>query len=71
MYEASPEGYFSLVDIGATYDGPPATWYEPISRWLQSWMMRGGEVIALNSGSFPAFPPSPDGNSFPTPTYAL
>jgi hypothetical protein len=56
VYEVSPEGYFSLVDIGASYNGPPATWLEPVSRWLQSWMMRGGEVIAVNSGAFPGVP---------------
>src|SRR5882757_3123750 len=34
VFEVSDEGYFSLVDIGASYDGPPATWYDPISKWL-------------------------------------
>lgn len=68
VYEVSSEGYFSLVDIGASYEGPPSTWYEPISRWLPSPMLRGGEVIALNSGTFPGVPaigrwqPLPDPN---------
>ena len=53
VYEASPDGYFSLVDIGASYDGAPATWFDPISTWLQSSMIRSGEVIALDSGSLP------------------
>ncbi len=56
VYEASPEGYFSLVDIGASYDGPPATWYDPISTWLRSLMLRAGEVIALDSGTFSGVP---------------
>jgi hypothetical protein len=56
VYEVSPEGYFSLVDIGASYDGPPSTWLDPVSRWLQSWMMRGGEVIAVNAGTFRGVP---------------
>jgi hypothetical protein len=28
VYEASSEGYFSLADIGARYDGPPQTWFD-------------------------------------------
>ena len=56
VYEASPEGYFSLVDIGASYNGPPAAWFDPISTWLHSSMMRSGEVIALDSGPLPAVP---------------
>ena len=56
VYEVSPEGYFSLVDIGASYDGSPATWYDPIAKWMDSWMLRAGEVIALNSGTFPHVP---------------
>ena len=74
VYEASPEGYFSLVDIGASYDGPPATWYDPIATWLPSSMLRAGEVIALNSGPLPGVPAItrwqavPDPNSqFTTP----
>jgi hypothetical protein len=27
VYEVSTEGYFGPVDIAATYDGPPATWF--------------------------------------------
>ncbi|MGB6564305.1 MAG: hypothetical protein WBE69_17035 [Candidatus Binataceae bacterium] len=56
VYETSIEGYFGLVDIGASYDGPPATWFDPISRWLPSWMLRAGEVVAVNSGIFPGVP---------------
>ncbi len=56
VYEVSPEGYFGLVDIGASYEAPPSLWYEPISRWLPSWMLRAGEVIAVNSGTFPGVP---------------
>jgi uncharacterized membrane protein len=68
VYEVSTEGYFGLVDLGASYQGPPSTWYEPISKWLPSWMLRAGEVIAVNSGTFPDVPaigrwdPLPDPN---------
>ena len=56
VYEVSSEGYFSLVDIGASYDGAPATWFDPIAKWMRSWMLRAGEVVALNSGTFPNVP---------------
>src|SRR5207244_7705763 len=49
VYEASPEGYFSLVDIGASYDAPRSTWFNLVTRWLNSWMLRGGELIALDT----------------------
>ena len=68
VYEASPNGYFSLVDIGATYDGPPATWLDPISRWLQSRMIRDGEVIALNEGPLPGVPGISRWQQLPDPT---
>jgi uncharacterized membrane protein len=56
VYEASTEGYFSLIDIGASYLGPRATWFDPISTWLRSSMIRSGEVIALDSGALPGVP---------------
>jgi hypothetical protein len=67
VYEASPEGYFSLVDIGASYDGPPATWYDPISTWLPSSMLRAGEVIALDSGPLPRVPAITRWQALPDP----
>ena len=51
VYEASSQGYFSLVDVGARYEGDMATWYEPVSSWLRSPMFHAGEVIALDSSS--------------------
>ena len=48
VYEASPEGYFGLVDIAASYDGSKATWYDPILNWLHSPMMHAGEEVALD-----------------------
>ncbi len=47
VYEASPEGYFSLVDIGARFEGGPATWFDPVSSWMRSPMLGAGEVLAL------------------------
>ncbi len=48
VYEASHDGYFSLADVGAWYDGPSATDFDPDSRWLQSPMMQQGVVVALD-----------------------
>ncbi|HZZ09045.1 MAG TPA: hypothetical protein VFE43_10910 [Candidatus Binataceae bacterium] len=48
VYETSPEGYFGIVDIAARYDGPAATWFDPVSAWLRSALPRVGEVIALD-----------------------
>jgi hypothetical protein len=48
VYEASPEGYFSLVDMGARYDGPLALALNPDAGWLRSPMLRGGAMVALD-----------------------
>jgi hypothetical protein len=48
VYETSPEGYFGVVDITARYNGPAATWFDPVSAWLRSALPRVGEVIALD-----------------------
>ncbi|HKD66408.1 MAG TPA: hypothetical protein VKB84_06170 [Candidatus Binataceae bacterium] len=48
VYEASPEGYFSLVDIGARYDGPVALALNPDADWLRSPMLRAGAMVALD-----------------------
>ena len=71
VYEVSTEGYFGLVDLGASYDGPPSTWYEPISKWLPSWMLRAGEVIAVNSGTFPGVPAIGRWQPMPAPNIAF
>lgn len=55
VYEASPEGYFSLVDVGASYDGPLATAFDPNSGWLKSPMMQAGVVVTLDR-SLPEIP---------------
>lgn len=71
VYEVSSEGYFSLVDIAASYDGPPATWFDPIAKWLPSVMLRAGEVIALNSGTFPQVPAITRWQPIPNPNIQL
>jgi uncharacterized membrane protein len=48
VYEDSPEGYFSLVDIGGCYDGPLATAFDTNSQWLNSSLMSAGIVLALD-----------------------
>ncbi|MFH1176816.1 MAG: 6-pyruvoyl-tetrahydropterin synthase-related protein, partial [Acidobacteriota bacterium] len=55
VYEASPEGYFGLVDVGARYTGPPATTHDPSSAWLAGPLPAHGVVAALESGG-PALP---------------
>ncbi|HEU0108335.1 MAG TPA: 6-pyruvoyl-tetrahydropterin synthase-related protein, partial [Vicinamibacteria bacterium] len=47
VYEASDEGYFGLVDVGARYVGPRSTFYEPSASWLQSPLLRADTVVAL------------------------
>ena len=47
VYEASSEGYFGLVDIGARYDGPLTTVLNRDWRWMQDTAMRAGAMIAL------------------------
>jgi hypothetical protein len=47
VYECSPEGYFGLVDIGAQYSGPRATWSEPNAAWLQGPWAGDAVVVAL------------------------
>jgi uncharacterized membrane protein len=53
VYEASPEGYFSLVDVVARYTAPRSTWYEPSAAWLASSLPQAGEVIALGGSGAP------------------
>jgi hypothetical protein len=47
VYEASSEGYFGLIDIGARYDGPLTTVLNRDWRWMQDTAMRAGAMIAL------------------------
>jgi hypothetical protein len=49
VYEASSEGYFGLVDIGAHYDGPLTTVLNRDWGWIQSPMMRAGAMVALGN----------------------
>ena len=50
VWEASREGYFGLVDVGARYTGPAATAYEPSAAWLAGRLPSLGVVIALAGG---------------------
>ncbi|MGH7926131.1 MAG: hypothetical protein ACREQH_16230 [Candidatus Binatus sp.] len=47
VYEASSEGYFGLVDIGARYDGPLTTVLNRDWGWMQHPAVRAGAVVAL------------------------
>ncbi len=47
VYEASSEGYFGLVDIGARYDGPLSTVLNRDWGWMQDPAVRAGAVVAL------------------------
>ncbi len=47
VYEASPEGYFGLVDIGARYDGPLTTVLNRDWKWMDDPGVRAGAVVAL------------------------
>lgn len=73
VYEASPEGYFGLVDIGALYTGPPETWYEPNAAWLAGSYLRSGIVLALDptTPNLPAVPAVGRWEAFPPPDPAL
>jgi hypothetical protein len=51
VYEASPEGYFGVVDIVGYYDGPEGEVYEPSSKWLKSGLPAWGQVLSLDSGA--------------------
>ena len=53
VYEASPEGYFGLVDVVARYTGPRSTWYEPSATWLGTSLPQAGTVIALGGPAAP------------------
>jgi uncharacterized membrane protein len=48
VYEASPEGYFGIVDIVGHYVGPSSTDYEPNAAWLNSNLLSWGQVISLD-----------------------
>jgi hypothetical protein len=47
VYEASNEGYFGLVDIGARYDGPLTTVLNRDWQWMNDPAVRAGAVVAL------------------------
>jgi uncharacterized membrane protein len=56
VYEASREGYFGLVDVGARYTGPASTATEASTAWLRSPLPSAGVVIALEPGASEALP---------------
>ena len=56
VYEASREGYFGLVDVGARYTGPPSTATEANAAWLRSPLPGAGVVVALGPGASGALP---------------
>jgi hypothetical protein len=56
VYEASREGYFGLVDVGARYTGPPSTTAEASTAWLRSPLPGAGVVMALGPGASHALP---------------
>lgn len=47
VYEASSEGYFGLVDIGARYDGSLSSVLNRDWGWMQNPGVRAGAVVAL------------------------
>ncbi len=47
VYEASSEGYFGLVDIGARYQGPLTTVLNRDWKWMNNPAVRAGAVVAL------------------------
>jgi hypothetical protein len=47
VYEASSEGYFGLVDIGARYDGPLTTVLNRDWNWMKYPAVRAGAMVAL------------------------
>ena len=64
VYEASREGYFGLVDIGAVYTGAAATMHETNASWLKASLGPSGVVIAFewvsgvpSVGRWESFPP--------------
>jgi uncharacterized membrane protein len=48
VYEASPEGYFGLVDPVARYLGPPATRFEVNRAWLTGPLSHQGLVVLFD-----------------------
>jgi 6-pyruvoyl-tetrahydropterin synthase related domain len=70
VYEASAEGYFGLVDVGALYTGPRSSFYEPSAAWVHSDLERLGIVAAFDSsdGALPRFG---RWEKFPQPTLVM
>jgi hypothetical protein len=48
VYEASPEGYFAVVDVAGHYVGPADTFHEASVEWLRSPLPRRGLVVSLD-----------------------
>lgn len=49
VWEASPEGYFGLVDVLGHFDGPRSAEYDVNASWLRSQWARDGNVVAYDS----------------------
>src|SRR5277367_3410969 len=47
VYEVSPEGYFGLADIGATYSGSISSVINRDWGWMQNPAVRAGAMVAL------------------------
>jgi hypothetical protein len=48
VYEASPEGYFAVVDVAGHYVGAADTFHEASVEWLRSPLPRRGLVVSLD-----------------------
>jgi hypothetical protein len=48
VYEASPEGYFGIVDPVARFLGAPPTRYELNQAWLKGPLSRSGQVVLFD-----------------------
>ncbi|MFZ5786497.1 MAG: hypothetical protein ACOY3Y_08640, partial [Acidobacteriota bacterium] len=66
VYEASPEGYFGLVDAVARYDAPLDTAYDLNANWLSSPLPSFGLVVALENGDA-SLPPIERWGALPGP----
>jgi hypothetical protein len=71
VYEASREGYFGLVDVGARYVGPRSTAAEASTAWLRSPLPAAGVAIALGTGASEALPAVARWQPLPSPDRAL
>ena len=66
VYDASPEGYFAVVDLAGHYIGPAATHHEASVEWLRSPLPRRGLLVSLDSRASVG-PAVPAGALMPVP----